>query len=132
VIDLKYRIPDDLYYTSTHEWVRIIDDTAIIGITDYAQDMLHDIVFVDLPEVGRDIKKGEAFMEIESVKSVAEVYAPISGKIIEVNDKLNDSPEIINTSPYEDGWLVKVKISNKEEINELLDAPRYKSIIEEG
>jgi len=129
---MKYVIPEDLYYTSTHEWVRITDDVGIVGITDYAQDMLHDIVFVDLPEIGKKVKKGETFMEIESVKSVAEVYAPLSGEIIEVNEKLNESPEIINSSPYEEGWLVKIKIENIEEVHELLDAAKYRMIIEEG
>jgi len=129
---MKYVIPEDLYYTSTHEWVRITDDVGIVGITDYAQDMLHDIVFVDLPEIGKKVKKGETFMEIESVKSVAEVYAPLSGEIIEVNEKLSESPEIINSSPYEKGWLVKIKIENMEEVHELLDAAKYRMIIEEG
>lgn len=128
---MKYIVPEDLYYTSTHEWVRITDnDVGVVGITDYAQDMLHDIVFVDLPEIGKKVKKGEAFMEIESVKSVAEVYAPLSGEIIEVNEKLSESPEIINSSPYEEGWLVKIKIENIEEIQELLDASKYRMIIE--
>ena len=129
---MKYNIPDGFYYTSTHEWLKVTGDIGIIGITDYAQDMLHDIVYVDLPEVGKEIKKGQAFMEIESVKSVAEVYAPVSGIILEVNEKLSDNPEIINESPYEEGWLVKIKITDKNELNELLDATRYKMIIEEG
>ena len=129
---MKYVVPEDLYYTSTHEWVRITNDVGVVGITDYAQDMLHDIVFVDLPEIGKKVRKGEAFMEIESVKSVAEVYAPLSGEIIEVNEKLSESPEIINSSPYEEGWLVKIKIENIEEVQELLDAAKYRMIIEGG
>lgn len=130
---MSYEVPEGLYYTSTHEWLKVLnDDVGIIGITDYAQDMLHDIVFVDLPEVGKVIKKGEAFMEIESVKSVAEIYAPISGEVIEVNEKLAESPEIINSSPYNEGWLVKIKIYDRNELMDLMDATKYKTIIEEG
>ena len=130
---MGYEVPEELYYTSTHEWLKLLDeDTGLIGITDYAQDMLHDIVFVDLPEIGKVIKKGEAFMEIESVKSVAEIYAPVSGEIIEVNEKLVETPEIINSSPYDEGWLVKIKLHNKNELKELMDSARYKMIIEEG
>ncbi len=125
----NYEIPNDLYYTKTHEWLRIEGDIGIIGITDYAQDMLHDIVYVDLPEIGRRVKAGEAFMELESVKSVAEVYAPVSGNIIDVNESLIDSPELINKSPYGDGWLVKIRIANLSEVKNLLTAEEYRKLI---
>ncbi len=122
----KYNVPENLYYTKTHEWLKLLDEsTAVIGITDYAQDMLHEIVYVDLPEIGTVIEKGSPFMEIESVKSVAEIYAPVSGEIIEVNESLEDTPEILNESPYEDGWLVKIKLSDTKEIEALMDADEY-------
>ena len=122
----KYNVPENLYYTKTHEWLKLLDkSTAVIGITDYAQDMLHEIVYVDLPEIGTVIEKGSPFMEIESVKSVAEIYAPVSGEIIEVNESLEDTPEILNESPYEDGWLVKIKLSDTKEIEALMDADEY-------
>ena len=122
----KYKVPENLYYTKTHEWLNLLDEsTAVIGITDYAQDMLHEIVYVDLPETGTVIEKGSPFMEIESVKSVAEIYAPVSGEIIEVNESLEDTPEILNESPYEDGWLVKIKMSDNKELETLMDADEY-------
>ena len=126
----NYVIPEDLYYTKSHEWFKLIDNTSgLIGITDYAQDMLHEIVYVDLPEIGIFIERGSPFMEIESVKSVAEVYAPISGEIIEVNSELEDSPEILNESPYEKGWLVKIKIKDSNEIELLMNAKEYEEYI---
>lgn len=126
----KYKVPSELYYTKTHEWLKLLDNgIGIVGITDYAQDMLHEIVYVDLPEVSISVKKDESFMEIESVKSVAEVYAPISGKIIEINEVLEDSPELVNDSPYGDGWLIKVKILDINELNELLSAEEYLNFI---
>jgi len=126
----EYRVPHNLKYTDTHEWILIIDnEVGIIGITDYAQRMLHDIVYVNLPKEGKSIKKGEVFMEIESVKSVAEVYAPVSGEIIAVNKLLENNPELINESPYDDGWLVKVKLSNPSELGSLLNANEYLSLI---
>jgi glycine cleavage system H protein len=128
-----YNIPLDLYYTETHEWLKITNhNIGIVGITDYAQDMLHEIVYVDLPEIGVGIQKGEVLMEIESVKSVAEVYAPVSGKIIEVNNILSDTPELVNESPYEKGWLVKMEISDINETKSLLSAEEYRSLIMSG
>jgi len=126
---MSKEIRDDLKYTATHEWLKIKDNKAIIGITDHAQTELTDIVFVELPEVGKDINKGDELCVVESVKSVSEIYSPISGKIIEVNKKLDDSPEIINESPYDDGWIVKIEITNKSEISSLLDAKLYKNIL---
>ena len=120
------KVRDDLKYTDTHEWLRLKGDTAIIGITDHAQTELTDIVFVELPEVGKEVKKGEELCIVESVKSVSEIYSPVSGKIVNVNDKLEDTPEIVNEKPYDDGWLVELKIKIKSEIDALLDAESYK------
>jgi len=117
-----------LKYTKTHEWVKLTGTKAKIGITDHAQHELTDIVFVELPTVGKEIKKGEELCVVESVKSVSEVYAPVSGKIVAVNQKLDDSPETINSSPYDDGWLVEVEIKDKAEVNTLLDAAAYKKV----
>ena len=119
-------VRDDLKYTDTHEWLKLKGDTAIIGITDHAQTELTDIVFVELPEVGKEIKKGEELCVVESVKSVSEIYAPVSGKIVNVNEKLDDAPETVNEKPYDDGWLVELEIKNKSEIDVLLDAESYK------
>jgi glycine cleavage system H protein len=119
-------IREELKYTKTHEWVKLTGMKAKVGITDHAQHELTDIVFVELPAVGKEIKKGEELCVVESVKSVSEVIAPISGKIVAVNSKLDDSPETINSSPYDDGWLVEVEIKDKAEVNTLLDAAEYK------
>ena len=122
-------VREELKYTDTHEWLKVTNDTAKVGITDHAQSELTDIVFVELPEVGKEIKKGEELCIVESVKSVTEIYAPVSGKITNVNKKLEESPEIINESPYDDGWLIEVEIANKSEISNLLDSDSYKKII---
>ena len=119
----------DLKYTDAHEWIKVEGDIVKVGITDHAQSELTDIVFVELPEVGKILKKGDELCVVESVKSVSEIYAPISGKIAKVNKKLEDTPEIINESPYDEGWLVEIEIDNKAEINSLLDADSYKKII---
>ncbi|UCD13214.1 MAG: glycine cleavage system protein GcvH [Thermoplasmatales archaeon] len=119
-------VRDGLRYTEKHEWLKIKGDTAIMGITDYAQAELTDIVFVELPEIGKEIKKEEELCVVESVKSVSEIYSPISGKVVKVNKKLEDSPEIINESPYDDGWIVELEIKDKSEIESLLDAESYK------
>ena len=121
-------VRDGLKYTKTHEWVKLIGTKAKIGITDHAQEELTDIVFVELPTVGKEVKKGEELCVVESVKSVSEVYAPISGKIVAVNTKLDDSPEIINSSPYDNGWLVELEIKDIAEVNTLLDAATYKKL----
>jgi glycine cleavage system H protein len=118
----------DLRYTETHEWVKVTDNRAIVGITDYAQAELTDIVYVELPSIGKEVKKGEELCVVESVKSVSEIYSPVSGKVIKVNRELEDSPEIINESPYEKGWLVELEIKDKSELNDLLDEESYKKI----
>jgi len=122
-------VRDDLRYTETHEWLKVQGDTTVIGITDHAQTELTDIVFVELPEVGKEIKKGEELCVVESVKSVSEIYSPISGNVVDVNKKLDDSPEIINENPYDDGWLVELEIKDKSELDSLLDAASYKKIL---
>ena len=123
-------VREDLKYTKEHEWIKIKGDIAVVGITDHAQAELTDIVFVELPEAGKEVKKGEELCVVESVKSVSEIYAPLSGKIVKVNSKLDDSPEIINESPYDDGWLVELEIKDKSEVNSLIDAETYKKTIE--
>ena len=122
-------VRDDLKYTKTHEWVEVKGKTAIVGITDHAQSELTDIVFAELPEAGKEITKGDELCVVESVKSVSEIYAPISGTIKKVNEDLEDTPEIINENPYDDGWLVEIELSNKEEVNALLDADAYKKLL---
>ena len=127
-IAMTHDVRDGLKYTKTHEWVKLTGAKAKIGITDHAQEELTDIVFVELPTVGKEVKKGEELCVVESVKSVSEVYAPVSGKIVAVNTKLDDSPEIINSSPYDDGWLVELEVKDKAEVNTLLDATAYKKL----
>lgn len=122
-------IRKDLKYTETHEWVKIKDGNAQVGITDHAQNELTDIVFVELPETGKEVKKGDELCIVESVKSVSEIYAPVTGKIVKTNEKLEDSPETVNNSPYDDGWLVELEIKDKNEINNLMNAEDYKKTI---
>ncbi|MCJ2513587.1 MAG: glycine cleavage system protein GcvH [Candidatus Thermoplasmatota archaeon] len=123
-------IRDDLKYTDSHEWIKVEEEKVIIGITDHAQSELTDIVFAELPVIGKEIKKGDELCVVESVKSVSEINSPISGKIINVNEKLEDNPEIINKKPYDEGWLVEIKIANIKEINDLLEPEEYKKLIE--
>jgi len=127
-IVMTNEVRDGLKYTKTHEWVKSAGNKVKVGITDHAQEALTDIVFVELPAVGKEVKKGEELCVVESVKSVSEVYAPVSGKIVAVNTKLDESPEIINDKPYDDGWLVELEITDKAELNTLLDATAYKKM----
>ena len=124
------KIPENLFYTLEHEWADYKNDEVIIGITDYAQSQLGDIIFVELPEVGSIYKLGDIFGEIEAVKTVSDLYAPISGKIIEVNDAIESNPELVNSSPYLDGWLIKVDPSHPKEKEELLNFNTYKNSLE--
>jgi glycine cleavage system H protein len=124
-------VKEDLYYTESHEWVRVEGNDAYIGITDYAQHELGDIVFVELPEVGDELESGETLGSIEAVKAVEDIVSPISGEVLEINEALEDKPEIINQDAYDDGWLVKMTISDKDELENLLDAQAYKELIEE-
>jgi glycine cleavage system H protein len=119
--------PDDLRYHAEHDWVRIEGDTATFGITWYAQDALGEVVFFDPPEVGSTVTKGDSYAEVESVKAVSDVIAPLSGEIVEVNTALGDDPEAINNDPYGEGWMVKVRLSDPSEADDLLDASTYES-----
>jgi len=118
-------IPENLKYSKTHEWVRMENDIAVIGITDHAQSELGDVVFLSLPEVGRILKYDEPFGEVESVKAVSELYSPLSGEVVEVNTAIIDSTEVVNEDPYERGWLIKVRISDPSELDKLMDADAY-------
>jgi glycine cleavage system H protein len=121
--------PEELKYTKTHEWIRIENNIVTCGITDYAQSELSDIVYVELRPVGTEVKKGMPFGSIEAVKAVSDLYAPVSGKIIEINTALSESPELINESPYEKGWMVKIEVSASEELDMFLSALEYKELI---
>ncbi|MDE0700577.1 MAG: glycine cleavage system protein GcvH [Acidimicrobiaceae bacterium] len=123
-------IPDDLLYSKDHEWVSVEGDAARVGITDYAQDALGDVVYVDLPRVGDQVEAGSSFSEVESTKSVSELYAPVSGTISAVNDDLADAPERINEDPYGEGWIIVISMSSETEIDALLDAVAYGALIE--
>jgi len=127
--DLK--IPEDVKYAESDEWVRIEGDTATIGITDYAQDQLNDIVFVELPDVGATYDKGASFGVVESVKAASDLDMPIGGEVTEVNSALEDDPEIINSDPYGAGWIVKIKVKDTAEADSLMDAAAYKSYCED-
>ena len=120
--------PSDLRYTKDHEWVRIAGHTAEIGITDFAQEQLGDVVYVDLPDVGQQVKAGESFGSIESVKAVSELFAPMSGEVIEVNPALKDHPEAVNSDPH-GTWMVKVRLANTESAGSLLDSAQYEALI---
>ena len=122
--------PEDLFYSDTHEWVRENGGEATIGLTDYAQSQLGDIVHVDIPEVGSEFKKGDSIGEIESVKTVADIYCPITGKVTEVNITLEDHPQFVNEDPYGKGWLVKMEIQDREELKGLLSSKAYQGSLE--
>ena len=121
--------PEDLKYHAEHDWARIEGDQATFGITWYAQDALGEVVFYDPPEVGAAVTKDQAYAEVESVKAVSDVFAPLSGEIVEVNDALGDSPELVNADPYGDGWMVKVKLGDPSEVDSLLDVNAYKELL---
>ncbi|NIP43421.1 MAG: glycine cleavage system protein GcvH [candidate division Zixibacteria bacterium] len=122
--------PKDLKYSKEHEWIKVDGDTATIGITDYAQGELGDVVFVELPETGEEFKQMDAFGTIEAVKAVSELYTPVSGEIVEINDKLEDEAGLVNQDCYGDGWMIKIKLSNPSELDDLLDADKYKELVE--
>ena len=123
-------IPDNLKYNESHEWVKPEDDIATIGITDYAQSEIQDIVYVELPEIGTELTQKTEFGVIESVKAAFDLYAPVSGEVIDVNESLLDAPEQVNESPYDDGWFLKIRMTNPGELDELLDADSYQAHIE--
>ena len=121
--------PDDLLYHAEHDWARVDGDEAVFGVTWFAQDELGEVVFFDPPEIGADVSKDKSYAEVESVKAVSDVVAPLSGEIIEVNEALNDSPEHINQDPYGDGWLVKVRLTDNGELDSLMDAGAYRDFL---
>jgi glycine cleavage system H protein len=123
-------IPDDLRYSTDHEWARAEEGRVRVGITDYAQDALGDVVFVDLPEVGRQVAQGEAIAEVESTKSVSEIYAPVAGTVVDVNAELSDNPERLNEEPYGEGWIFALELDDPAQLDELLDAEGYRALIE--
>lgn len=123
------QIPGNLKYTKDHEWAKIEGNIATIGITDFAQSELGDIVYVELPEVGAQTKQGESFGTIEAVKAVSDMFSPLTGEVAEVNTSLSDKPEVINKDPYGDGWIIKIKFSNKTEVDNLLDKSKYEELI---
>ena len=122
-------IKENLSYTNDHEWIKIDGNTALVGITDFAQSELGDIVFIEVETIGEDLDKNEVFGTVEAVKTVSDLFTPVSGKGLEFNSALEDNPELVNESPYEDGWIVKMEISNLDEISDLLDSKAYKSLI---
>ncbi len=124
-------IPSELRYVTSHEWIRVEDDgTAVIGITDHAQELLGDVVFIELPEVGTNLSRDDETGVVESVKAASDVYAPISGEVLEVNPALEDAPETVNSDPYGDGWFFRVKLTDPAELDELLDADAYTAVCE--
>jgi glycine cleavage system H protein len=118
-------VPEDLHYSKDHEWVRVEGDVAIVGITDYAQNSLGDVVYVELPKKGEEFATNESFGSVESVKAVSEVFTPVSGEVVEVNEQLNDTPEKVNADPYGEGWMVRMRMSNSGEVDSLLTAAEY-------
>lgn len=123
--------PEELKYTEEHEWVMIEDELVTVGITDFAQDQLGDVVFVELPEVGSQVEAGKPFGVVESTKAVSDIYAPVTGEVVEVNDELPEAPETVNTSPYGEAWMIKIKPSNPAELDELMNAEDYQAFVEE-
>ena len=123
-------IPENLKYTKDHEWIRVEGNEAYIGVTDFAQGELGDIVFVEIETEGETLDREEVFGTIEAVKTVSDMFMPVSGQVLEVNQKLSDNPEVVNSDPYGEGWMIKISLSNPEEIDDLLDAKQYKELIE--
>ncbi|MDT7888195.1 MAG: glycine cleavage system protein GcvH [Desulfurococcales archaeon] len=125
VIVKGYRVPRNLLYTETDEWIRIEGDIAVVGVTDYAQKKLKNVIGVELPQKGSRVRKGDSVGVIESIKAVADLYTPVSGEIVEVNERLREEPELVNHEPYGNGWIFKVRISNREEVKDLLTYEKY-------
>jgi glycine cleavage system H protein len=124
--------PTDLRYTRDHEWVRVDGDEATVGITQYAADQLGDIVFVELPEAGRDLEMSKPFGVVESVKAVSDLFAPVSGSVASINDALTASPELVNSDPYGDGWMIKIAVADESQFDELLDGAAYDDLVAAG
>lgn len=127
---MSMEIPDDLFFSKEHEWVKLEGDNAYIGITEFAQSELGDIVFVELPSLGKLIEQTEDIGVIESVKTVSNLYSPVSGEVVAINEQVMDIPDIINTSPYEDGWLIKILLSDLNEVDDLMNAQEYQDYLE--
>jgi glycine cleavage system H protein len=123
-------VPEELWYSSDHEWVSRDGDVVRVGVTDYAQDALGDVVFVQVPTVGADVSAGDAFGEVESTKSVSDVYAPVSGTVVEVNEALADAPQTLNEDPYGEGWICSIRLSDPSQLDDLMDAEAYRKLIE--
>ena len=121
--------PENLKYTKDHEWVKADGDVFLVGITEFAQGELGDVVFVDIPSEGEEVEAGEVFGSIEAVKTVSDLFMPVTGEVVEVNEALGDQPELVNQDPYGEGWMVKIKVSNADDVNELLDAAAYQEEI---
>jgi glycine cleavage system H protein len=124
--------PEDLKYTSEHEWARAEDGRVRVGITDFAQDALGDVVYVDIPEEGTEVQAGEAFGEVESTKSVSDLFSPVSGQVVERNPRLADTPELINQDPYGEGWIIAVEMTEPSQVEGLMDAAAYRRLVEES
>jgi glycine cleavage system H protein len=122
-------IPDDLKYTREHEWIRVEGDEIVIGVTDFAQGELGDVVFVEIETEGETLSRGDTFGTIEAVKTVSDLYMPVDGQVLEVNTALEDSPELVNSQPYGEGWMVRVKVSDAAQLDELMDAGAYRALI---
>jgi len=129
--EVNMAIPSELYYAATHEWLRIDDNIATVGITDFAQSQLSDITFVELPDVGREVEAGDEVAVVESVKAASDIYAPVAGTIVEVNGNLEDSPDLINVSPYEAGWLFKIEVRKEEDVDDLMSAEEYAELCDQ-
>ncbi len=129
---MAHRIPEELRYSRTHEWARREGTTAVVGITDYAQAQLGDVVYVELPEVGEEYRRGDSIGVVESVKATSDIYAPLSGKVVAINQALMDDPSVVNRDPYGEGWLVRLELADPAEWEALLDAAAYARLLEEG
>jgi len=132
VSEAETRVPDELQYSEQHEWLSLDGDVGTIGVTDYAQSELGDIVFVELPQVGDVLEKGQSFGTIEAVKTVEELYTPIAGEVLEINDTLEDDAEQVNSDPYSDGWMIKVRLSDTADLDTMLSAEDYEELIEDA
>ena len=130
--EAETRVPDELKYSEQHEWLSLDGDVGTIGVTDYAQSQLGDIVFVELPQVGDVLEKGQSFGTIEAVKTVEELYTPIAGEVLEINDTLEDDAEQVNSDPYSDGWMIKVRLSDRADLDTMLSAEDYEELIEDA
>lgn len=126
---MNYEVPDDIFYTKEHEWARREGDNIIVGISAYAQDSLGDIVFVELPKIGEELSQNDTFGVVESVKAVSDLFSPVSGKVVEINETVTETPELINQDPYGDGWLIKLSMGDDSELHNLMSATEYEEYL---